>query len=145
MWVHYLTNRLHVPLYITECPISYYTPSLVHKVRWLRLLTANRCFSESIYHHGRYALLGWWSFRLCWQEAPTFSLNRLTRQMILRATRASAFDSIMGSAYTLSEKLPKVPLISSSGTSTGWYSFILYAPQTITASYIKHLPLKSHC
>lgn len=71
-------------------------------------------------------------------EAPAFSLNRLTRQMILTGTCASAFDSIIRlSRSSLSEKLPKVPLISSSKKCH------LSALQTITAQYITLLPLKA--
>lgn len=78
----------------------------------------------------------WLQLKLSWQgvQVLRFRLNGSGRQMILRATGGSAFDSInhCGVGSTLSEKLSKVPLISSSKMSTPQCSFNLCTPQNIT-------------
>lgn len=67
--------------------------------------------------------------------------------MILTATRASASDSIIrfghdrvGSGEALSEELPKVPFISSSGMSARAILLIYTPPKQVSASYITLVP-----
>lgn len=77
-------------------------------------------------------------------EAPTFSLNGLTRQMILTSTYASDFDSIIRLRVGLlyQRNYLKCLLFHHPKMSAKWHSSHLSAPQTITAPYITQLPLK---
>lgn len=77
-------------------------------------------------------------------EAPTFSLNGLTRQMMLTSTYASAFDSIIPLRVGLlyQRNYLKCLLFHHPKMSAKWHSFHLSAPQTITAPYITQLSLK---
>lgn len=86
---------------------------------------------------------------LRWQgvEAPTFSLNGPTRQMILTATRASAFDSIIrhGVGLLYQRNYLKCLLFHHPECQRAGILSIYTHPQTITTSYITPPPLKNHC